>query len=117
VLEEGAQGSIAGRRIWTFPFVTSANNHFRPVLKGLGTPPHQPDRDVHRWLCKQGLLHRVAAALPTELEDATGGRHYARPAVNWSNTAGPRSCGWIYGVDLRFDCMIKGVHQIVMDKS
>ena len=117
VLAEGAQGTLLDINHGTYPFVTSSSPTTGGVLTGLGIGPGEIDRVI--GVTKAFQTRVGEGPMPTELSgpiaDALRGTG-EHPWDEYGTTTGPRRCGWLDLVLLRYAVRINGLTELVMTK-
>jgi adenylosuccinate synthase len=114
ILAEGAQGSMLDIDFGTYPFVTSSNTITAGVCTGLGVAPQQIGEVI--GITKAYCTRVGSGPFPTELLGETGEFLRAEGREFGATTGGPRRCGWIDLVQLRYTIMLSGVTQLVVTK-
>lgn len=114
VLLEGAQGSMLDIDHGTYPYVTSSNCTIGAALTGTGLN-HKQIRKVY-GVTKAYTTRVGEGPFLTEQNNEIGNRLRELGGEVGTTTGRPRRCGWLNGPELRQNCLLNGVDELIVTK-
>jgi adenylosuccinate synthase len=114
ILLEGQLGTMRDIDWGIYPYVTSSSPIPGGASLGAGLPAVAIDRVL--GVAKAYTTAVGAGPLPTELDDAEGGRLRERGAEYGTSTGRARRCGWYDAVAVRFSARLAGYSSIALTK-
>ncbi|HXT16261.1 MAG TPA: adenylosuccinate synthase [Gemmatimonadaceae bacterium] len=114
VLLEGAQGSLLDVDHGTYPFVTSSSTTAGGASTGVGIAPTSIDAVL--GVVKAYTTRVGTGPLPTEMDEAMGGRVRKLGNEFGATTGRARRCGWFDAVVVRYATRINGLTDLAVTK-